>query len=81
MNTEYRVVKTLAEIQAYIGDHKIVSFDYETAPDLDYRNEDRAALDPAKSHICTMSLSVEPFTGIMVPVQHLVGENMPRDEF
>ena len=48
MNTEYRVVKTLAEIQAYIGDHKIVAFDYETAPDLDYRNEDRAALDPAK---------------------------------
>lgn len=81
MNTEYRVVKTLAEIQAYIGDHKIVAFDYETAPDLDYRNEERAALDPAKSHICTMSLSVEPFTGIMIPVQHLIGENMPKEEF
>ncbi len=81
MNTKYRVVKTLAEIRDYIGDHKIVAFDYETAPDLDFRNEDRAALDPAKSHICTMSLSVEPHTGIMIPVQHLVGENMLREEF
>lgn len=79
--TDYRVVRSFAEARKYIGDHTVVAFDYETAPDLDFRNEDRAALDPAKSHICTMSLSVEPHTGIMIPVRHLVGENMPKDEF
>ena len=76
MNTIYRAVTTIAEIQEYLGDHKLIAFDYETAPDPEYRKEERAALDPAKSHICTLSLSVEPFTGIMIPVRHLIGKNM-----
>ena len=81
MDTNYRCVTDLAAVREYIGDHKVVAFDYETAPDSEYRDEDRAALDPARSHICTMSLSVEPGTGIMIPVRHLVGENMPEADF
>lgn len=81
MNTNYRAVTTIAEVREYLGDHKVVSFDFETAPDPAFRQEDRAALDPAKSHICTLSLSVEPFTGIMIPVRHLTGENMPEADF
>lgn len=59
MKTEYRVVTTVEEILDYIGDSKEVAFDYETAPNDGYRDEDKAALDPAKSHIVTMSISVK----------------------
>lgn len=78
---EYRCVTDPAAVKTYLGDVKIVSFDYETAPDDGYRNEDKAALDAAKSHICTLSLSVREHTGIMIPVAHKVGPNMPKAEF
>ena len=51
METKYRAVTTIAEVQEYLGDHKIVAFDIETAPDPAFHSEDRAALDPAKSHV------------------------------
>lgn len=81
IKNEYRCVTDPAEVKAYLGDSKIVSFDYETAPDEGYRNEDKAALDAAKSHICTLSLSVKEHTGIMIPVSHKVGPNMLKAEF
>ena len=81
MNTEYRCVTDIREVREYIGGNTLVSYDYETAPDQAYRNEDRAALDPAKSHICTMSLSVKEQTAIMIPVAHKAGTNMPADVF
>lgn len=81
IKNEYRCVTDPAEVKAYLGDSKIVSFDYETAPDEGHRDEDKAALDAAKSHICTLSLSVKEHTGIMIPVAHKVGPNMPKAEF
>lgn len=81
MNIEYRCVTKLAEVRDYLGDATLVAFDYETAPNKKYREEEKAALDPAKSHICTMSLSVSEHTGIMIPVAHLIGENMDTDDF
>ena len=33
IKNEYKCVTDPAEVKAYIGDAKIVSFDYETAPD------------------------------------------------
>jgi DNA polymerase-1 len=80
-NTDYRMVNTLQEIRAYIGDAKEAAYDFETAPDDIYREEDKAALDPAKSHICTMSISVKEHTGIMVPVAHKGGKNINKDVF
>ena len=56
MKTEYRAVTTVEEALNYIGDSKEVAFDFETAPDDAFREEDKAALDPAKSHIVTMSI-------------------------
>lgn len=81
IKNEYRCVTDPAEVKAYIGTAKIVAFDYETAPDDGYRDEDKAALDPAKSHICTLSLSVKAHTGIMIPVAHKVGINMEKGAF
>ena len=81
MNTNYQCVTTLAEIRKYIGDSKLVAFDYETAPDEPYRDEPKAALDPAKAHIVGCSFSVKEGTGIYVPVAHKCGENIDQTEF
>ena len=58
MNTEYKCVTTVDGIKDYIGDSRIVAFDFETAPDDPHREEDKAALDPAKAHIVGCSFSV-----------------------
>lgn len=81
MKTEYKVVTTVEEALDYIGDSKEVAFDFETAPNDDFRDEDKAALDPAKSHIVTMSISVKEGTGIMIPVAHKVGRNIDHEAF
>ena len=79
--TDYKAVTTVEEILDYIGDADVAAFDYETAQDDKYRDEDKAALDPAKSHIVTMSISVREHTGIMIPVAHKVGINIDNDAF
>lgn len=40
----YRCVTSVQEIQEYIGDSKIIAFDYETAPDEPYRTEEGLSL-------------------------------------
>ena len=77
----YTLALTVKEIKEYIGGSKIVAFDYETAPDDPWRNEDRAALDPHKSHIVGCSFSVSAGTGIYVPVAHTNGKNINSEEF
>ena len=74
--TDYKVVTTLHDIRQYMGDAKEAAFDFETAPDNIFRQAEKAALDPAKSHICTMSISVREKTGIMIPVAHRTGTNI-----
>ena len=39
-------------------------------------NEEKAALDPAKSHIVGCSFSVKAHTGVYVPVAHKLGKNI-----
>lgn len=81
MNTEYKCVTDLAGIREYIGESRLVAFDFETSPDEAYRTEEKAALDPARSHIVGCSFSVKEGTGIYVPIAHLVGTNMDRETF
>ena len=78
---DYKVVTSIDEIIRYIGKAKVVAFDFETAPDEWYRNEAKASLDPARSHIVTMSLSVEEGTGIMIPIAHKTGRNINEGVF
>ena len=77
----YRCVTSVQEIREYIGNAAIVAFDYETAPDELYRTEEKAALDPHKSHITGCSFSVKEHTGIYVPVAHKIGENIDNTLF
>lgn len=79
--TDYKCVTDVKGILAYMEDADKVAFDYETAPDEGYRDDDKAALDPAKSHICTISLSVKEGSGIMIPVAHKIGKNIDPIEF
>ena len=77
----YRLVTTLPELRAYLAGAAVVAFDFETSPDEGYREEAKAALDPAKAHIVGVSFSVEEGTGVYVPVAHRVGTNIDRDTF
>lgn len=81
MNTDYKCVTTVDGIRDYIGGSRIVAFDFETAPDDPYREEDKAALDSARAHIVGCSFSVEEGSGIYVPVAHRIGTNIDRDAF
>ena len=81
MNTEYKCVITVDGIHDYIGGSHIVAFDFETAPDDPYREEEKAALDPARAHIVGCSFSVKEGTGIYVPIAHRIGTNIDRDAF
>ncbi|GHV36374.1 hypothetical protein FACS18949_15720 [Clostridia bacterium] len=71
----YKCVLTLAEVREYLGKAGIVSFDFETAPDEPYRAEERAALDPHKSHIVGISFSTTENSGIYLPLTHRIGKN------
>lgn len=79
--SNYKCITTFQGIRDYIGDSKIVAFDFETSPDDPYRDQDKAALDPARSHIVGCSFSVATETGIYVPIDHRVGTNIDKDEF
>ena len=81
IKTNYKCVTTVAEIREYLKNARVVAFDYETAPNFRYRGVPKAALDPAKSHIVGCSFSVEEGTGIYVPIDHLEGENIDKEEF
>ena len=81
MDTDYRSVTDVEGIREYIGDAADVAFDIETAPDDGFREEEKAALDPAKAHITGCSFSREEGTGIYVPVAHLRGKNINKEDF
>lgn len=81
MTGKYKCANSVEEIKDYIGGSSVVAFDFETAPDAKYRNDDKAALDSAKAHIVGCSFAVSEGTGIYVPIKHLSGQNVDEEEF
>ena len=81
MNTEYKCVTTVDGIKEYTGNSPLVAFDFETAPDDPFRDEDKAALDPAKAHLVGCSFSIKEGTGIYVPIAHRIGINIDKTDF
>jgi len=71
----YRCVTEITEIIKYIGANKIIAADTETSPLEQYRSEDKAALDPHRSSITGISLSISEETGIYIPLRHKIGVN------
>jgi len=81
MENKYKCVTSVEGIRKYIGNAKVVAFDYETAPDDLYRDEEKAALDAHKSHIVGCSFSIKEGSGIYVPIAHKVGKNIDANDF
>lgn len=71
----YKPIYILQQLQTYLSDASLVAFDFETAADEKYRNEDKAALDAHKSHIVGISFSVAEGSGVYLPIAHRVGQN------
>ena len=71
----YRVVTEIGEVREYLSGSSIIAFDFETAPNEPYREEERAALDAHKAHIVGMSFSAAESEGIYIPIAHKVGKN------
>lgn len=71
----YKLAKTVDEIQDYIGNYNLLALDIETSPMQKYRNDAKAALGSNKSEITGISLSVENGTGIYIPLRHQNYEN------
>ena len=78
---DYRLVTDVRGIRAYLGDARNVAFDFETSPNDEYREDEKAALDPARSHIVGCSFSAEEHTGIYVPIAHKDGPNINKKAF
>ena len=68
--SEYKLAKSTDEVRNYLNNADIISFDFETAPNDEYREEPMAAIDPHKSHIVGVSFSVKAGTGIYAPIAH-----------
>lgn len=77
---DYLYVTSIQELTAYIGDAKLVAFDFETSPDDAYRDEPKAALDVHKAHIVGVSFSVKEGTAVYVPIAHRTGINADAAE-
>jgi len=73
---DYKTIYTKDEIRDYIADAKIVAFDFETAPDDEWRDEPKASLDAHKAHIVGVSLSVSEGSAVYVPLAHKAGINV-----
>ena len=71
----YKTVRLISDIAEYLGNSAVVAFDFETSPTAEYRDDERAALDAHKADITGISFSVEPGTGIYVPLRHRIGVN------
>ena len=74
----YKFIANIAELRDYLKPADIVAFDFETAPDEPYRDEDKAALDPHKAHIVGISFSKTEKDGIYIPIAHKTGKNIPN---
>ena len=72
---DYQTLRSIVEIENYIGNATVIAFDFETSPNEPYRETERAALDPYMSDITGISLSVKPGTGRYIPLRHRTGEN------
>jgi len=72
---DYNIIYANKEIHDYISGADVVAFDFETAPDDEWRDEPKAALDAHKAHIVGISLSVKEDSAVYIPLSHKVGAN------
>ena len=77
---KYQCVQLLPALKTYLGDSRIIAFDFETSPLDAYRDVPMAALDPAMAQITGVSFSVAEGTAVYVPLRHRQGNNANVEE-
>jgi DNA polymerase I len=77
---DYRCITELKEIESYIEGAGEVAFDFETAPREEFRHIEYAALDPHRSDIVGISLSVREGSAVYIPLRHKIGSNADFEE-
>ena len=70
----YKTITDAAEVIHVLKGSSPVAFDFETAPDAEWKHEERAALDPHKAHIVGISFATDDDV-FYVPLAHRVGQN------
>ena len=76
---DYKTVRSIADIEKYLGDATELAFDFETAATEQYRDDPFSALDAHKADITGISMSVKPGTAIYIPLRHRSGSNASID--
>ena len=71
----YRCETDVSGIKNYLQNASVVAFDFETAPDAEYRADPRASLDAHRAHIVGVSLSTAEGSAIYIPLRHMAGMN------
>ncbi len=77
---DYQCITTLPTLKAYLGDSRIVAFDFETSPMDEWRDTPKATLDPFMANITGVSFSVAEGTAVYVPLRHQQRINANVDE-
>lgn len=72
---KYRSETDYATIVQLLKSKDVWAFDFETAPNDEYRNEERASLDAHKAHIVGVSFSATEGDAFYVPLMHKTGGN------
>lgn len=76
---DYQTIRSVTDIDAYIGNADVIAFDFETSATDAYRDEPAAALDAHKADITGISLSIAPGTARYIPLRHRSGNNADVD--
>lgn len=76
----YESITTLISLKKHLISAVILAFDFETAPDEEYRNEEKSALDAHKSIITGISFSVAEGSAVYLPLSHHTGQNAEEQE-
>jgi DNA polymerase I len=77
---DYRCITELKEVENYIEGAVEVAFDFETAPREEFRHIEFAALDPHRSDIVGISLSVGEGSAVYIPLRYKEGSNAAFEE-
>lgn len=77
---DYKTIRSISEIDEYLGSSDVVAFDFETSGTEEYREEEFSALDAHKADITGLSFSVKAGTARYVPLRHRKGKNADPQE-
>lgn len=77
---DYKTIRSIREIDKYLGNSPVVAFDFETSGTEEFREEEFSALDAHKADITGISVSVQAGTARYIPLRHRNGLNADPEE-